>query len=214
MAIKVNQKDIKSVMCPTVNGVRPEAQAVRIYRNGSWVDVWSNMKITTLLSNTITKGQLYVYTDSFSYHKSQASGTGSSAGGGTMIFYVDGEWTNPTITFDFTGGFLYESPEYVWHVTTAGSISIYHRAKGATTAGTTTALSRMGIDYTGNDFDYESGSVSKTLSGTFDRLGLSITALSYNNSYSYGGMEISVRNVKFGSQKIGFPVSAEFDYQD
>lgn len=214
MAIKTNNKDIKTVMCPAVNGVRPEAQAVRIHNGSAWIDVWSNMKIMTLLSNSITKGQLYVYTDSFSYHKSQGSGTGSTAGGGTMIFYVDGEWTNPTITFDFTGGFLYESPEYVWHVTTAGSISIYHRAKGATTAGTTTALSRMGIDYTGNDFDYESGSASKTLSGTFDRLGLSITALSYNNSYSFASTEISVRNVKFGSQKIGFPLSAEFDYQD
>lgn len=215
MAIKVNQVDIKSVMCPAVSGVRSEAQAVRIYNGSAWVDVWSSMKLMTLLSNSITKGTLVVYdTGAFQYSKLLSSGVGTMAGGGTMIFYLDGEWVNPTITFNYTGGVLYEKSTNVYSTTTAGTISIYHRVKGATSAGTTVALSRMGVDYTGSDFEYESGSVSKTLTGTYDRLGLSIAALSYSWSYSFASMIIEVSDVKFGTQKIGFPASAEFSYQD
>lgn len=211
MPIRTNSKDIKSVMCPAVSGVRKEAQAVRIYRNGAWVDVWANMKPMTQLSNTITVGDMFVYADgSMQYTKFYSNGTGSVAGGGTMIFYIDGEWTNPTITFDWVGGHLYDSAGYVWHSTNGGSISAYHRVKGATSAGTTTILSRMGIEYTGNDFNYETGSASKTLSGTFDRLGLSITVLSHNTPYSYASSTVSLSNIKIGTQRIGIPLSAEF----
>ena len=52
MAIKVNNKDITTVHCP--GGA--EAQAVRIHNGTSWVDVWTNIKIMTLVSNGITKG--------------------------------------------------------------------------------------------------------------------------------------------------------------
>ena len=213
MAIKVNQVDIKSVMCPAVNGVRSEAQAVRIYKGSTWVDVWSSMKIMKLLSNSITKGTFYAYDDgSIQYSKILADGTGSMAGGGTMVFYLDGEWTNPTISFNYSGGVIYEKSTNVYATTTAGSISIYHRVKGASSASTTVALSRMGVDYTGNDFNYESGSVNKTLTGTYDRIGLSITALSYSWSYKFASMIIELDNLKFGTQKIGFPNSADFDY--
>lgn len=215
MAIKTNNKDIKSVMCPAVNGVRPEAQAVRIYRNNAWVDVWANMKPMIQLSNTITVGDMFVYDDgSMQYTKfctkNNGVTTGSVAGGGTMIFYLDGEWVNPTITFDWTGGHIYDSGNSVWHTTNTGSISAYHRVKGQTSSGTTTILSTMGITYSGNDFNYQSGSASKTLSGTYDRLGLSITVLSHNTPYSYASSTVSLSNIKIGAQRIGIPLSAEF----
>ena len=219
MAIKVNQKDIKSVMCPAVSGVRKEAQAVRIYRNNAWVDVWANMKPMTQLSNTITKGQMFVYADgSMQYTRlySNNNGTvvGSVSGGGTMIFYIDGEWVNPTITFDWVGGHLYDTSGYVWHSTNTGSISAYHRVKGASSAGTTVILSRMGVEYTGNDFNYEEGSASKTLSGTFDRLGLSITVNNLGTPYTYASSTVALSNIKIGTQRIGIPLSAEFFKQD
>lgn len=213
MAIKVNQTDIKSVMCPAVNGVRSEAQAVRVYNGSAWVDVWANMKTMTLLSNTITKGTFYAYdTGNMQYSKILADGTGTMSGGGTMIFYLDGEWTNPTISFDYSGGVLYEIATNSYATTSAGYISIYHRVKGASSAGTTAVLQRLGANYSGYDFEYESGSASKTLTGTFDRIGLSITAHSYNWSYNFASMIIELSNVKFDTQQIRFPESAEFDY--
>ena len=213
MAVKVNQVDIKSVMCPAVNGVRPEAQAVRIHNGSAWVDVWTSLRLMTLLSNNITKGTLYVQTNGeMQYAKTMASGTGTMTGGGTMVFYLDGEWTNPTVTFDYEGGLLYEVSSGSYATTSAGSISLYHRIKGATTAGTTTVLSSLGVEYQGDNFNFEMGSASKTLSGTYDRLGISIFIKSFSTYYNYATMSVRVRNLKFGTQSIGFPMSAQFSY--
>ena len=212
MPIKTNNKDIQRVMCPAVNGVRPEAQAVRIHNGRAWIDVWTSLRLMTLLSNNITKGTLYVQTNGeMQYAKTMASGTGTMTGGGTMVFYLDGEWTNPTVTFDYEGAMLYEASSNVYATTSAGSISLYHRVKGGST-GTTTVLSNLGKEYQGDDFNFEMGSASKILSGTYDRLGISITIKSFSASYNYATMSVRVRNLKFGTQNIGFPMSAEFNY--
>ena len=217
MAVKVYKNntwvDVQGVKCPTVNGVRSDAQAVRVYRGGAWVDVWTSMKMMTLLSNSISKGTLYVYDDGgIQFAKSMMSGTGSIAGGGTMVFYLDGEWVNPTITFDYAGNYMYEVSNGNYVAGSAGSISIYHRVKGATSAGTTTVLSKVGTDISIND-GVERGTASKTLSGTYDRLGISITIPSYSGSYSYAVLSLSVEELKVGTTKLGFPMSAEFSYQ-
>ena len=211
MPIKTNQKDIKSVMCPEVNSVRKEAQAVRIHNGSAWVDVWTSMKLMTLLSNNISKGTLYVYDDgSIGYSKSMF-GTGSMGGGGTMVFYLDGEWTNPTITFDYEGNYMYEVSNGNYVAGSAGSISLYHRVKGSSSAGTTTVLSKVGTDISVND-GVERGTSSKTLSGTYDRIGLSITIPSYSGTYNYAVLSLHVRELKIGTSKLGFPSSAEFSY--
>ena len=211
MAIKVNQVDIASVMCPAVSGTRSEAQAVRIHNGTAWIDVWAAIKNMTLLSNTITIGSLYVYSDgAMQYSKFRQNGTGTISGSGTIIFYLDGEWVNPTITFDYQGGAMYDSSNNTWNMRSAGTILAYHRVKGATTAGTTSILASIGVTQTSNDVNYESGSASKTLSGTFDRLGLQITINSYSIPYSFGSVLVSLSNLKFGTKRIGFPANAEF----
>ncbi len=210
MAIKVNQKDISSVMCPAVNGTRSSAQAVRIHNGSSWVDVWSSIKIMALLSNTITVGSLYTYSDGgMQYSKFRQNGVGTLSGTGTLICYLDGEWTNPTISFDYFGGAMYDSSNNVMNMRSAGTISAYHRIKGSTNAGTTTILSSIGVSQTSNDVNYESGTASKTLSGTFDRIGLQITINSYSNPYSFGSVTLQLGKLKIGTQSIGFPASAE-----
>ena len=214
MAVRVNKVDIKSVMCPAVNGTRKEAQAVRIHNGTAWVDVWASLKLMTVLSNTINKGSLYAYDDGgIQYSKFYQGGTGTISGTGTLICYLDGEWTNPTITFDYTGGAMYDSSNNTWNMRSAGTISAYHRVKGSTSTGTTTILSSIGTSQTGNDVNYESGSASKTLSGTFDRIGLQLTINSYSTPYSYGSVTVQLDNIKIGTQSIGFPESAEFYYQ-
>lgn len=188
------------------------AQAVRVYKDNAWVDVWTSMKLMTLLSNSITKGMFYAYDDGgMQYSKSMMSGTGSMAGGGTMVFYLDGEWVNPTITFDYAGNYMYEASSGNYVAGSAGSISIYHRVKGATSAGTTSVLSKVGTDISVND-GVERGTASKTLNGTYDRLGISITIPTYSGSYSYAALSLGVENLKIGTTKLGFPMSAEFSY--
>jgi hypothetical protein len=214
MAIKVNQKDIKTIMCPAVNGVRKEAQAVRIYRNGAWVDVWSNIKIMTVLSNNITKGWCALSEDkrTIQYHKfMDGANNGSMAGGGTIVFYLDGLWTNPTITFTWSGSYMYQLND-LWYVISAGSISLYHRTSGSSNAVTTSAVPQVGTTQAGtNDPQDASGSYEKTLSGTYDRLGLSI----YVNGFSgtkYGAyLMLFVSDLMFGGQKIGFPDSVVYN---
>ena len=212
MAVRVNKVDIKSVMCPAVNGVRSEAQAVRIHNGSAWVDVWSAVKFMSLISNTVTKGMLAINSEiAMQFGKSMASGTGTMTGGGTLVFCAEGEWVNPTITFDYDGSFMYESSANTYYSTTAGSISLYHRIKGATSAGTTQVLSKIGKEGV-NNFDVDAGTVSKTLSGTYDRLGISVTIPSYNGNYSFASLILNVSNVAVGGKRLGFKRSDTFDY--
>jgi hypothetical protein len=145
------------------------------------------------------------------YSKTMASGTGSMAGGGTMVFCAEGEWVNPTITFNYEGSFMYESSTNTYVAGNAGSISLYHRVKGASSAGTTTVLSKVGKTGT-NNFDVDSGTVSKTLSGTFDRLGISVTVPTYSGNYSFATLILYISDVKVGTKKLGFKRSDAFDY--
>ena len=97
----------------------------------------------------------------------------------------------------------------------AGSVSLYHRVKGATTAGTTTAIERIGQTQTDPDMvEPDEGTYTKTLTGTYDRLGLSITLNAFSGSYTSALMTLNVSNPVFGSQKIGFPASLAYNYQD
>lgn len=214
MAIRTNLKDIKTVMCPAVNGVRSEAQAVRIHNGTAWVDVWTNTKIMSILSSTITKGWCVVSEDNrdIQYHKwMDGANNGSMAGGGTIIFYLDGLWTNPTITFTWSGSYMYQVNN-LWYVISAGSISLYHRVSGATNAGTTSAVPQVGQTQSGTDNPQDaSGYYERTLSGTYDRLGLSITVNGFTGTRYGAYLTLFVYDLLFGEQKIGFPDAAAYD---
>ena len=208
MAIKINNKDFTTVWCPAVNGVRSEAQAIRIYNGSAWVDAWTNIKIMTVLSNSITGGFSDLTTDKrrlalYQYQK-------GIAGGGTVIVYLDGEWTNPIITFDWTGGTTYSLSGTLYSVP-AGSISLYHRVKGASSAGTTQVVSSVGDVTTGSN-GTKSGSYSGTLTGTYDRIGLSIYLSSYAGAFDNPFMQLVVNNFNIGVQKVGFPDALKYDY--
>jgi hypothetical protein len=216
MAIKVNSKEIETVMCPAVNGARAEAQAVRIHNGTSWIDVWSNIKIMTMLSNSITKGfslisnknrkiQFYKYMD--------GANNGTLLGGGTIVFYLDGLWTDPYIYFSWVGSYMYQVTNGTWYVSSGGQISLYYRKKGSTTATTEIVVNRVGEPQTGVDSPEDAyGEVEKTLSGTYDQLGLSIKVHGYSGTKYSACIWVCVEEVMFGDQKIGFPNEAIFDY--
>jgi hypothetical protein len=217
MAIKTGSEwtDIKSVMCPAVNGVRREAESVRIHNGTSWVEVWSNLKIMTLLSKNFTTGQGYTRDGGKAYSIDKimfGSGNGTISGSGSITMYLEGEFVNPTISFYYFGGFMYVVNN-MYYLRSAGSISAYHRVKGATSAGTTTIMSSIGETKSGEYLNHDGGDVSKTLTGTYDRLGLTITVSGYTGTFENGFLTIDISNLKFGTQSIGFPTSAEFDYQ-
>ncbi len=216
MAVKTNNKEISTVYCPAVNGVRSEAQAVRIHNGTSWIDVWTNIKIMSLLSNGITKGASDISADkrTFSLYKTMEGTTGSQAGGGTVIVYLQGLWTNPVITFDYEGGFTYRLTNSISETPTmipSGSISLYCRKQGTTSASTIDAVSSVG---TINGSDFDKGSYSTTLTGTYDRIGLSIYMNSFSGTYYNSFMLLTVKNFNIGTQKAGFPNALLFDYQD
>lgn len=207
-------KSISSVACPAVNGTRPNAQAIRIHNGTSWVDIWTSMKTMTLLSNSITRGNLFVYDNgamqySKSYAYNSGSPMGSMSGGGTMTFYLDGEWTNPTISFNYEGLYLYEVSTNNYASGSAGSVSVYHRTKGTSSGTTTTVLSKVGSTNFNVNNGIESGTTSKTLTGTYDRLGISFTIPTYSN-YNYSSLSLSLSEIKIGTLKLRFPDSAGF----
>jgi hypothetical protein len=168
----------------------------------------------TLLSNSITQGRCSVSNGGkgFAIDKMMFGDIGTISGSGTMVMYLDGEWVNPTVSFYYYGGFLYEV-NGTSYLRSAGSISIYHRVKGATSAGTTSIMANVGIDNSGF-IGHDSGDVSKTLTGTYDRLGLSISVKAYTGTFANGYLTIDLGNLKFGSQSVGFPTSVEFNNQE
>ena len=208
MAIKTNNKEISTVYCPAVNGVRSEAQAVRIHNGSAWIDVWTNIKIMTLQSNDITKGFSNLSSDkrTLSLYKAASGVYGGMEGGGTVIVYLDGLWTNPAITFDWQGAFQYNI-NGTWYNTPSGSISLYHRVKGVTSAGTTEAVSSVGSTFVGSSTQMFTGNYSGLLSGTYDRIGLSIYMSSFSGTFNNSFMELTVKNLNIGTQKAGFPDS-------
>lgn len=215
MAIKTNNKDIDKVYCPAVNGVRPEAAAVRIHNGSSWIDVWTNIKIMTLLSNGITKGASSISTDKRTlqlYKFMNGPSDGSQSGGGTVIVYLDGLWTNPVITFDYEGGFTYRTAPDISttpNMVPAGSISLYRRVQGSSSVSTIDAIKNVG---TINASDFDEGSYSTTLTGTYDRIGLSIYMNSFSGTYYDSLMLLTVKNFNIGTQKVGFPDALIYNY--
>lgn len=198
------------------SGAEVEAEAVYAFKNGAEEEVWSAIKYLIKKSNDISVGELFVGVDGLSLYlyKEQHGSDGSIAGGGTIVFYLDGEWTNPNISFDWMGGMVRSnSSESTWYKMSAGSIGIYTRTTDGTES-TKGAVSSVGETESGADIDtgLSEGSYSGTLEGTFNRLGLTIDMRGWNGTFYNASVDISVSNLKFNSTKIAFPKSAEFDY--
>lgn len=217
-------QEIESVNKP-VNGAWQECEAVCKPKDGAWEEIWSAVKWLVEQSNDITNGWLEITDEglTFEFNKymdvSDGQVLGSMTGGGTIVFYLDGEWTDPVIEFDWEGEFgRYNADWSSWYTASAGSIAVFAR----TTSGTEnkiTAVSSIkpeGANTGSSDTEMPdgSGSYSNQLSGNYDRLGLEITVASYNGTFYRAMLEVIVKNLKIDGKKIGFPVSSEFDYQE
>lgn len=203
------------------NGAWQECEAVCKPVNGAWEEIWNAIKYLIKKSNTIRNGWGTVKDGGLSYHygkwEDEGGQDGDLSGSGDLVLYLEGEWTNPEISFDWEGGMVRSSADMeTWYTGNAGDIAIYYR-KSDGTEGTTTVVSGMGFVGSGGwdyDTELEEGSYSGTLEGTYDRIGISIEPTGYSSAAGYwnASIDIYVRNLKFNNTKIAFPESAEFDY--
>ena len=212
---KSAEVDIEEV-CKYVKSAEEEAEAVYTVKNGAEQEVWSAIKWLEELSNDIEVGMLSVTEGGLQMelYKFMDGSEGSLAGGGTIVFELDGEWTDPVIEFDWEGEmFRYNAAGDTWYTASAGSVSLY-TVKADGTTNTVSAVSSIGNTASGADGDYteeQSGTYSTQLSGTYTKLGLSIKFSGWSGTYYRADSELVISNVKFDGKKIGFPESSEFD---
>lgn len=203
------------------NGYWVDCEEARKHKDGAWTEVWANIKWLSLLSNTITTGDCYLDNNGLEIILYKIMGYfngwyGTISGSGKMILYLDGEWTNPTISFDYYGGFVHKTSESttIWQCVSAGKVSLYSR----TTSGTVTtkdAVTRVGKTQQQEGYvESEEGSYEGTLTGTFNRLGIEIYLNGFGENYFNAILELRVSNLRINGKKIGFPESAEYSYQE
>lgn len=203
------------------DGAWVDCEAADRYKDGAWQEVWSNVKIMTKKSDNITTGVLQIEDEglTFSYLKFASEWDGKVAGtlggGGTIVLYLDGDWTDPTLSLDWQGGFMYQAQNGAYYIrVSAGDISVYTRSPAGQEA-TQTIVDTIGSTVNGSDGSYtgdEQGQYSGTIRGTFDRIGLSIRISGYGENL-LGSSSVKITNLRIDNKKIGFPEDAEFDRQ-
>lgn len=203
-----------------IDGAWEDCEAAKRVKDGAWAEVWANIKWLTKLSNNITAGMCTVSEGGleieFFKFMDAANGYGTISGGGTMVLYLDGEWTNPTISFDFEGGFTSRAEQGTgdWRMASAGAISLYSRTTGGAVA-TKEVVTRVGATQSNPSYVApEEGSYEGVLEGTFNRLGLSIYVSGFSGNFYNADLTLIVKNLRINGRKIGFPDSVEFDNQD
>lgn len=150
------------------NGAEQEAEAVYRYVNGAEQEVWSAMKWMSLLASNFSASVDAGYATISGYDGKVWSVITFQNVGGYATYYLEGNWTNPTISFDWQGFCNYETSSGATRYASAGSISLYTRS----TSGTTEYPSA--VTSVGSSSGDGSGTFSTTLTGTFDRIGFKI----------------------------------------
>lgn len=207
------------------NSAWEECEFAKKWVDSAWEEIWSCIKFLELESNGVNAGLLTLSDDKLELDFNRWMGYDSDFGygyygtqskGGTILLCLDGEWTNPTISFDWVGAFTFSTDEAGtdWRKASAGEISIYTvDASGA--ENTIIAVDDVGETWYGSTSPSDdSGSYEVTLSGTYNRLGLSIKVSSYSGNFFRSCSTICISNLKFNTTKIAFPDDVEFDKQE
>jgi len=199
-----------------------ECESAKRKKDGAWQEVWSNVKIMTKESDNITTGILQIMNEglTFDFLKFATAWEGKVAGtlggGGTIVLYLDGDWTDPVISLDWAGGFIYQASNGLYYIrVSAGSISIYTRTPSGQES-TRTIVSTIGSTLNGAGgvtVDDEQGQYLGTINGTYNRIGLSITISGYGDDL-LGSSSVEITNLLIDGRKVGFPADAAFDRQD
>lgn len=167
------RQDLPCLDSPVIDGARREVAAVEKCVDGAWKEIWSAVKYMKELANTLPSGVTVGYvTGSASDRQGWAIWYfDGNTGSGSVTYYLDGEFVNPTVSFDYDGFFAY-TPSGTQTYATVGKIDLYTR----TTSGAesyTAAVSAVNVTEGQESF-------STTLSGTFDRVGIRFTFNNWN----------------------------------
>lgn len=216
------RQELPHLESPIIDGARQEIVAVEKKIDGAWQEVWSNTKTMTLYSNTVDTGFLQIEDNGLTldYFKfaTEWNGvvTGTLAGGGNIMLWLEGDWINPTINLDWIGGFIYEASGGAYTIrVSAGQIYAYTRTMDGQESAQL-IVSTIGTTLNGSDGAYvgtEEGQYSGTISGEFDRIGLRIYVSGYGGEL-LGTSEIKITNLFIDGKKVKFPTEAEFDKQE
>lgn len=165
-----------------VNGARESADCARIYKNNAWEDVWNSIIDMIQLNNTLPSGAIV--------GRVQGSASDSdgwaiwyfengNTGGGSVTYYIEGDFVNPTISFDYDGFFSY-MPNGNMQYASVGKLDIYTRD--------TSAYNREVYEPVISGINVQEGEehFEKTISGSYNRIGFRFTFNNWNVSSSYG----------------------------
>lgn len=162
------RQDLPCLESPEIDGARQEVAAVEKYVDGAWQEVWCAVKQMLELANTLPSG---VIAGKVTGAASDREGWAiwffdGDTGGGSVTYYLDGEFNNPTISFDYDGFFSF-IPSSDRTYTTVGKIDLYTRGTDGTekyTAAVGSICVQEGTE-----------SYSTEINGTFDRVGFRFT---------------------------------------
>ena len=203
------------------NGYWVDCEASKRYKDGAWSEVWANVKWLSLLSNDIKTGSCYLENEGMGitlyklmgYQNNQMYGT--LGGGGEMILYLDGVYENPTISFDWVGGTQWklDPSSTTWYGVSAGRVRFYGREIDGTVL-KLGAVTTMGETQSGTYVSDGKGTFTGTFEGTFNRVGIAIEPSAFSGTYFNASLQIKLSNLRINGRKVGFPESAEYDYQE
>ena len=197
MPIRTNGTDIQTIMCPAVNGVRPEADAVRIHNGTAWVDVWTNRRPVYMYehSNTL-RGKPSVYAEARQTtvyeHPVWTIVSSYQQSVGVVGYMADVNLTNPVIRADTYGSVNYTNTTGTYNLQ-AGTMYII----GVLSNGNNYTLHFTQL---GNENGSTQGVTEKVLEGTFVKLGYLIELKEHgwlNMFYSITIREFLVNNKPF-----------------
>lgn len=178
------RQELPCLESPEINGARQEVAAVEKYVDGAWQEVWSNKKrMLELIRSAYYSTVGAVYDSSkeigFSLVCTQKHDTVEK-----FACYAEGEFVNPTIQFEYTGGLSYlntNNNQIMYEAN--GSMRIYTRTVNGEESYTSYLETADGNTSVGSKDGMESGTYSTTLNGTFDRIGIEISLLIASATY-------------------------------
>lgn len=166
-------QEIESVNKP-VNGAWQECEAVCKPKDGAWEEIWNAILYMKELANTLSSNVSCGYATSstygemwsiFSFYEGDASGY--------VTYYLEGDFSNPTVSFGVSGFFNYETSSGTTRYATAGTIELYTRTTDGTANYTT-------MGNVGSSSSETSETFEETLSGEYDRIGIRVTLRDWN----------------------------------
>ena len=166
------RQELPCLESPEINGARQEVAAVEKYVDSAWQEIWSAMKWMQELENTLkVAGTGYGGSSAHDYEVWYVGGTDENDGG-YVTYYLEGDFTDPTLSFEYDGYYNYMTDTADRYVS-AGSISRYLRTKSGTES-YTEIISSVNTSDTGSQ------AYSSQINGEYDRVGIKLDFSSWS----------------------------------